>query len=93
MQTRKRLKGTLIWNDNTKHVRIIGVSPFFSWQQSNTVMPTILQTLQAFNTPLPQADKYIFIYDRLTVVLFLEKEAYPENSHNHVQYCHIKANF
>ena len=44
-------------------------------------MPSFLETLQEFNTPQPQRDKYIFMYRRLSVVLWLWKGGLLENSH------------
>ena len=40
-----------------------------------------IQTLGAPKIPQMKAAKYIFIFNRLTVALSLEKMAYPENSH------------
>ena len=37
-----------------------------------------LETLQAFNKPQPQPDKYIFIYHCLAVVLWLWKNFLPQ---------------
>ena len=59
------------------------------------VFGRILPALHVFNTPLPQPDRYIFVYHRLTIVqrLFcrLEKEFTPKI--RNVLYCHIKLAF
>ena len=56
---------------------------------------TLFQTLQAFNTPQPQPDKYILIYHHnrcLTVLSSLRRSGLPRNS-LHVLYCHISVPF
>ena len=56
---------------------------------------TLFQTLQAFNSPQPQPDKYILIYHHnpcSTVLSSLRSSGLPRNSLD-VLYCHVKSAF